>query len=184
MIVIRRATAADARALAHVHVESWRTTYTGIVPQSYLDGLDEWQRAEMWQDMLQRDDEVFVAERNGQVVGFAMGGASRSRVEGCDAELFAIYLLMEAQKSRIGGDLLRELARSLCACGFKSMDVWVLEANPAKRFYERMGAHYADSKEIEIGGATLIELAYVWPDLRLLAAETVSAAPVSVLSGE
>lgn len=170
MILIRRADANDARAIAHVHVESWQTTYAGIVPDSYLKTLDEWQRAELWRDLLNRNDEVFVAERDGLVVGFALGGVSRNRVEDCDAELYAIYLLKEVQGLRIGTDLLRELARSLSECGFRSMDVWVLEANPSKQFYIRSGAHYAGAKEIEIGGAMLMEEAYVWPDLKALAA--------------
>ena len=169
MILIRRAEAGDARAIAHVHVESWRSTYRGIVPQNYLDNLSEWERAERWGEMLQRDDEVFVAERDGQVAGFAMGGPSRDGVEGCDAELYAIYLLKDAQRAHLGADLLRELARSLSESGFKSMDVWVLAENPSKAFYERMGAHSAGTKEIEIGGAVLVEQAYVWPDLTALA---------------
>jgi ribosomal protein S18 acetylase RimI-like enzyme len=177
MILIRRADANDARAIAHVHVESWRTTYAGIVPDAYLKTLDEWHRAEHWRELLSREDEVFVAERDGQVIGFVTGGMSRDRVEDCDAELYAIYLLKDAQRLRIGTDLLRELARSLSECGFRSMDVWVLEANPSKQFYARTGAHYAATKEIEIGGAALMEEAYVWPDLRALAAMAPSQSP-------
>lgn len=179
MILIRRANARDARGLAHVHVESWRTTYAGIVPQDYLDHLHEWERAELWLDTLSRTDEVFVAEREDRVVGFAIGGPSRDRVEGCDAELYAIYLLAEVQRARIGADLLHELARSLHESGFGSMAAWVLEANPAYRFYERMGAHAAASKQIEIGGAMLLERAYVWSDLGLLAALPVHAGAAS-----
>jgi hypothetical protein len=41
MVSIRAATPDDAVAIAHVHVESWRTTYEGIVPGEYLAGLDE-----------------------------------------------------------------------------------------------------------------------------------------------
>jgi ribosomal protein S18 acetylase RimI-like enzyme len=109
--------------------------------------------------------EVLVAERAGDVVGFAIGGSSRDNVAGCDAELYAIYLLAEAQRARIGTDLLRELARALLQHGFRSMDVWVLAKNSAKAFYERMGAQYAGSKEIDIGGAILAEQAYIWPEL-------------------
>ena len=170
----------DAAGIAHVHVESWRSTYTGIVPQNYLDHLHQWERAELWLDTLSRTDEVFVAERDGCVVGFAIGGPSRDRVEGCDAELYAIYLLAEVQRARIGADLLHELARSLHESGFARMDAWVLDANPAKRFYERMGAHAAAAKQIEIGGVTLLERAYVWPDLSLLAA---LPAPAETASG-
>jgi hypothetical protein len=36
---IRIATAADAAAIAITHVESWRETYTGIVPDHVLAGL-------------------------------------------------------------------------------------------------------------------------------------------------
>ncbi|MFP5238097.1 MAG: N-acetyltransferase family protein [Acidobacteriota bacterium] len=162
-----------------MHVESWRTTYGGVVPQPYLNSLSEWERADRWRETLGRDDEVFVAEQDGRTVGFAMGGPSRDGVEGCDAELYAIYLLAEAQRAGVGTDLLHELARSLCESGFASMDVWVLEANPARFFYERMGAHAAGSKEIEIGGATLMKRAYVWPDLKALAASSFRAAALS-----
>jgi hypothetical protein len=46
MVLIRRAEPRDAAGIAHVHVASWRTTYRGIVPDSYLDALDEPERAE------------------------------------------------------------------------------------------------------------------------------------------
>ena len=37
-IAIRRARAGDARAVARVHVESWRTTYPGIIPDRVIVG--------------------------------------------------------------------------------------------------------------------------------------------------
>jgi hypothetical protein len=46
------------------------------------------------------------------------------------------------------------------------MLVWVLEQNPAVRFYEKAGAQRLMSKQIEIGGVHLPELALGWPDLR------------------
>jgi ribosomal protein S18 acetylase RimI-like enzyme len=168
MILIRRAEPNDAAGIAHVHVQSWRSTYRGIVPDSYLDELNEAERAEHWLDLLDGGMEVYVAERAGEVIGFATGGKSRDSVANCDAELYAIYLLEEDRRTRIGSDLLRELARALSRRGFHGMEVWVLARNPAKGFYERMGAEYAGTKEIEIGGATLVEQAYVWPDLGVL----------------
>ena len=36
---IRVANVPDAAAIAKVHVDSWRTTYTGIVPDEYLAQL-------------------------------------------------------------------------------------------------------------------------------------------------
>ena len=76
-IAIRAARMEDAGAIAHVHVESWRTTYTGIVPDAYLAGLDETLRTQLWREWLAGETLVFVAEWNGRVVGFANGGKNR-----------------------------------------------------------------------------------------------------------
>lgn len=168
MVLIRRASSVDAAAIAHVQVESWRTTYAGIVPGAYLETMNEAARAKAWEPLIEAS-ELFLAEQDGHVVGFATGGPIREPVEECDAELYAIYLLREAQRAQIGTDLLRELARTLRQKGFSSMSVWVLGKNPAKLFYIRTGAHYAASKNIEIGGAMLVEEAYAWPDLELIA---------------
>ncbi len=174
MILIRKAEPSDAAGIARVHVESWRSTYRGIVPDAYLDALDEAERAGHWRDLLKNGMLVLIAERAGEVLGFATGGKSRDGLAGCDAELYAIYLLEEAQRARIGRDLLREVARLLNQDGFRSMGVWVLAKNPAKGFYERMGAEYAGAKDIEIGGATLAEQAYVWADLATLTSRSVT----------
>lgn len=168
MVSIRAATGGDAGAIARVHVESWRTTYAGIVPDAYLAGLDEMLRAKLWHEWLMGSTLVLVAEREGQVVGFAHGGANREVLEKCDAELYAIYLLREAQRRGAGTALLRATASALTERGFRGLAVWVLERNPARSFYERMGAHLRASKVIEIGGAKLMEVEYIWPDLQSL----------------
>lgn len=165
MISIRPATTEDAGAIAQVHVESWRTTYLGIVPAAYLAGLDEMIRAKLWQEFLGASALVLVAERDGRLIGFAHGGANREAIGGCDAELYAIYLTRDSQGRGTGSALLRAMAKELLGRGFGSMAVWVLERNPARSFYEKMGAHLAASKVIEIGGAKLMEVAYAWPDL-------------------
>ncbi len=168
-ISIRAAVETDAGAIAHVHVESWQTTYAGIVPDAYLAGLDETLRAKLWSEWLSGGTVVFVAEWDGRVVGFAHGGANREGVGECDAELYAIYLLKEAQKRGIGAELLRAMATALLERNFRSMAVWVLEQNRSRSFYEKTGARLVTSKVIDIGGTKLMEVAYAWADLKALA---------------
>jgi GNAT superfamily N-acetyltransferase len=168
MISIRPANVGDASAIAHVHVESWRTTYAGIVPDAYLAGLDEILRAKLWHEWLQSGALVLVAERERKVVGFAHAGVNREALGACDAELYSVYLLRETQHHGAGTALLGAIASALVERGFNSLAVWVLERNPARSFYERKGAQMAASKVIEIGGAKLMEVAYAWPDLRTL----------------
>ncbi|HZB44911.1 MAG TPA: hypothetical protein VE360_06695, partial [Pyrinomonadaceae bacterium] len=45
----REATVADCAAVAEVHVRSWRESFAGIVPQSFLDGMSVERRAEAFE---------------------------------------------------------------------------------------------------------------------------------------
>ena len=168
MISIRRAKVEDAVAISRVHVEAWRTTYPGIVPDEYLATLKESDREPVWREQLTRAVEIYVANLDGEVVGFIAGGPIREAVQAYDAELYAIYLLQRAQGQGIGTSLLKELTDSLIEKGFRSMVVWVLEENPAKHFYAKSRAQFVTSKHIRIGGALLVEQAYGWPDLQTI----------------
>jgi L-amino acid N-acyltransferase YncA len=79
---IREATMADVAAIARVHVESWRTTYKGLLPDDYLASLTYEQREPLWGEILSKPAGhhlVGVAEDDaGNVVGFASGGPERS----------------------------------------------------------------------------------------------------------
>ena len=43
---VRAATADDAAGVARVHVDSWRATYKGLMPDAVLDGLSVDNRAD------------------------------------------------------------------------------------------------------------------------------------------
>ena len=110
LITIRRATADDAAAIAEVHVASWRTTYPGIVDQSYIDNLSVDERAAKWTQRLSATDsaasDILVAttpER--RIVGFISGGLIREAFAEYDAELHAIYLLESFQGMGLGSRL-------------------------------------------------------------------------------
>lgn len=168
MNAIRLAEVRDAAAISHVHVQSWLTTYKGLVPEEYLASLNEAERVPLWQEWLTRDISVFVAEIEGRIVGFAGGGPIREPFDSYDAELYTIYLLEEAQGRGIGRDLLSAVAKALVRKDYVSMLVWVLEQNPAVCFYERMGAQHLMGKQIEIGRVSLSELALGWPNVATL----------------
>lgn len=164
--VIRAAVVEDAPAMARVHVESWRTTYSGIVPDAYLASLSVDARIELWREHLAAGNSpIFVAEASSGVFGFASGGPLRAALSGYHGELYAIYLLREHQRQGAGRCLVRALAESLRGAGFASMAVWVLERNPAVSFYKALGGVQIARQPIEIGGAALDELAFGWPSL-------------------
>lgn len=170
--VIRDAIPADARGIAEAHVGSWRTTYRGHFPDALLDeqDMDRWtsDRERLIRD-LPADQSYLVADVDGHVAGFAVGGPARDASE--DAEVYAIYLLQEYQRRGIGAALLRECVRRFRRRGWTSMVIWVLRENAIGRgFYERMGG-VADREKQDVVGRTLgrpheiTETAYVWRDL-------------------
>jgi ribosomal protein S18 acetylase RimI-like enzyme len=175
-VCVRRAVVEDLPAVARVHVESWRTTYQGIVPQDFLDGLSTENSEQRFSGMFHNADVqsfMYVAEVDGAIVGFAIGGPERpSDGHGDEGELYAIYLLQEAQGNGIGRQLVLAVAEELKSRGMNSMTVWVLEDNlPARRFYESLGAIPVGQKDITIGGKVLGELSYRWTSLERLIEE-------------
>lgn len=171
-LTIRTAKIEDAAAIAHVHVESWKTTYAGIVPDAFLASLNQDDRMRSWQEqILAGNISIFLAEDEAGVFGFVAGGAAREKLDEYDAELYAIYLVRQRQRHGVGRTLCLALASALQAKGLTSMFVWVLEQNPSVSFYEHLGAVQIARRVINIGGADLQELAFGWPSLdRLIAA--------------
>ena len=163
---VRKARTEDARAIAFVHVESWKTTYAGIVPDAYLASLSVESRTENWKEQFQSGTTlIFVVEDASGIFGFASGGELREPIDGYNAELYAIYLLQTKQQQGAGRLLLRQLAKALLASGLHSLIAWVLAKNPSVGFYLRMGGSQVTEKQIEIGGVPLTEIAFGWSTL-------------------
>jgi ribosomal protein S18 acetylase RimI-like enzyme len=176
-ITIRQATIADAATLARVHVDTWRTTYRGIVPDDYLASLSYERRTARWTEQIQATlagkFEIVVAEnKDRQIVGFADGGQNREDDPIYKGELYAIYILQAYQGRGIGKRLVPPLAKSLLAMGLDTMLLWVLTENtPARRFYESLGGRYVRTSMWEVGGVAIEEVAYGWLDIRSLLKE-------------
>ena len=166
-VTFRRATPADSLAVAQIHVQSWRESFTGIVPQSFLDKMSAANRAQAFRTRFAVDlYRLFIAEtpKNG-VVGFADFGKARETERAFEAELYAIYLLRDFQRGGIGGKLFALGVESLVADGMNSMYVLTLEVSPYKSFYEKMGGRLEDRTAIEIDGVKFAELIYGWDSL-------------------
>src|SRR5262249_43243883 len=135
-----------------------------------LDALDPAERARGWRDALTARDgpaaaAVFVAERDGRLVGFVSCGRSRDseadvamsntgdadvvtlHAEGKNVvppgrrgEVYAMYVVEDAAGTGLGTALLHRAEADLRARGLVEMVLWVLETNArARRFYEREG---------------------------------------------
>jgi len=166
---IREANIIDVEWIAHVHLDSWRSTYKGIISESYLSNLSLENRMENWIwtfNNLIQDESIFIAvDTNEGIVGFSNSGKNRNSEFEHDGELYAIYLLKGHQRQGIGRLLVQAAVQALKEKGYKSMMVWVLEDNPSLGFYQRIGGTVIGRKKINIGEDEFVELAVGWTNL-------------------
>lgn len=161
-VVVRPAAFADAAGIAQAHVDSWRATYRGIVPDAFLDAMDPERQQTRWGRLLDHGDTtVWVAEQAGVIVGHASCGPQRDGAfPGWPGEVYSIYLTRAAQGAGTGARLWRHAAESLHRAGRVPFLVWVLTQNPTVRFYEHMGGRRLGERPVAIRGAELPEAAY------------------------
>ncbi|HYD79695.1 MAG TPA: GNAT family N-acetyltransferase [Paucimonas sp.] len=174
-LILRAAIPADAAAIAQVRVDSWRATYRGILPDADLDSMKLDESAALWERILEAKSaaaSVFVAERDGAVLGFAAGKLLEEEKFGLNAELAAIYMRPDAQRAGIGRRLVGKIAEAHQAHGAHGLIAWVLAKNEiARQFFEDLGAEllieqpFTWNEELE-----LVEAGYGWRDLNALLA--------------
>jgi len=167
-MLIREATPTDVPCIARVHVDSWRTTYKGLIPDDIIASRTYEYRERLWTRFLteqQTETFIYVAEEDGEIVGFVSGGSNRDGDSAYKGELHAIYILQTHQGKGVGRRLASALISRLVKEGFNSMLLWVLADNhQARRFYEALGGKVVAERQEEMDDGVLDEVAYGWED--------------------
>ncbi|MGH6991029.1 MAG: GNAT family N-acetyltransferase [Stellaceae bacterium] len=164
---IRPAQIDDVGAIAQIEVETWRTTYAGMLPDRMLIGMSERRQKSSWAGLVRyRPGDVIVAELDGTgVVGFGNCGAQRDPSLPYTGEVFTLYVTPDAQNCGIGRRLIGALFERLLENGRSSALIWVIAANPSRYFYEHVGGKLILTRRIRIAGEPVEAVAYAWPDL-------------------
>lgn len=166
-MIIRKANVDDAKGIAKVHVDSWKSTYKEIIPKEYLDNLSYEKRTKLWEiNIGEKENFVVTAvDTDGKVIGFADAWKRNRNTEDKTIDLTSIYLLESYQGKGIGKQLLKEVFKHFKDQGYEKVFVDVLEDNPTKLFYEYYGAELVETVKIKIGNKILNELIYKWNDV-------------------
>ncbi|MGP4073617.1 GNAT family N-acetyltransferase [Piscibacillus sp. B03] len=175
MLTVREARPNDAEQIAKIHDETWKLTYGPIIADEDLKQVMSFERRKiMWETTLASkkvQQYVYVAEKDGKLLGFISGGRQRAAQIKFDAEIYDIYVLQEAQGQRVGHELLKHFVQKCLEEGYHSLSVWILTANPYGRFYVRYGAKKVEAENTTIGSGTYEETAFGWEDLKKLELE-------------
>jgi RimJ/RimL family protein N-acetyltransferase len=143
VIKLRRVTPEDAAALAAVEVRSWRAAYRGLMPDTFLDGLSEVEKAATWRQNLLKHGpsgrkRVCAALSDAGISGFVRVGPLTD--EGEVGLLYLIYVLPEHWGRGVGAALMQAGMQELRDLGMRETTLWVLRDNlRARRFYEQLG---------------------------------------------
>lgn len=170
---IKKAGMEDIKAVAKVYVDSWRTTYRGLVPDDYLDNLSYEDAEKKWADFLKSENEPFIyiaLNDSGKTIGFASGKSID--VEHFHGELYSLYLLRECRGLGIGRQLVSAIAKHFKKNNIDSMLVWVMGKNKSGvGFYERLGGKEYLRRKSVFGGMVVEDVAYSWKDVSVLVLE-------------
>ncbi len=166
-VELRQARPDDAQAIACIEVETWHTTYAGMLADRALLAMSPHRQAHMWSAALRLSPgDIWVAEdQQDGLLGFGYCGPQRDRSLPFDGEIYMLYVLPDAQGMGIGRALLQRLFARLAECRLRSALIWVLRVNPSRFFYERLGGKLACQRQIPFGGEAVPALGYGWVDL-------------------
>lgn len=150
---IRKANENDIKSKALVHYQSWTETYTGLMPQDFLDSRTI-EKCES--SAAKYIDTTLVAETNGKVVGFTCYKKDSRKTNPPSSEIVALYVLNEYQDLGIGTALMNSCLEILEG----SVILYVLANNEnAINFYKSKNFKFTGNKiEKEVLGGINIEL--------------------------
>ena len=144
--MIRPATDADIPAIADLHISSWRDTYRGMLPDSYVDGAmaddlrAKWERRRFGEDLW-----GWLAEADG-VAGFAVCAGSDDPVL-----LDNLHVDPNRRGGGWGAKLLHAARRGMADLGRPHLYLTVLESNSrALSFYQREGGTISGTVDDQI----------------------------------
>ncbi|MDH3649187.1 MAG: GNAT family N-acetyltransferase [Saprospiraceae bacterium] len=172
MVSYRKAKKSDAVAIAHLHAESWRTNYRGMLSDTYLDAPVWEDRKAFWLNRMATKHTgryLVLAEDDKVLCGFSCVIADEDPTWG--ALLDNLHVLPDYQGQGIGKQFMVASANWLYSQDpDNTMYLWVFERNlPAIGFYESMGGRCVEtvSKE-QMDGSRAVICRYIWADLNRL----------------
>jgi GNAT superfamily N-acetyltransferase len=161
--VTQETVAQDIPQVLRVLVQSYQTTYSGLLEQSSLDNLTvKNNSSNLRRDAAQKaigiEHYLFVATlETGEIVGYAYCIPNYYPEVVSDSELHELYLLKDYQGLGIGRELFESSKNRLREQGFQTMFLWCVKENPSCGFYDKMGGERVDERM-----TNLLEIGFAW----------------------
>ena len=157
-IIYEKATEEDAKAIRYSGAYSWKETYTGLVPDDYLD-----YRTAHYEDKVDREKELirdinnnyYVAKVDDKTVGFVLYGKSDNEQYKDYGYVGALYLLNEYQGLGIGKELFRIALEGLKELGYSKMMLECMRGNNTLNFYKKYSGEVVDEMDYPLNAGKI-----------------------------
>jgi ribosomal protein S18 acetylase RimI-like enzyme len=160
---IRPATQSDIQDIAAIHVESWKDSYSDVLPAEFLDEQIDRDLEKHWSEFqIQNGDVVLVAEED-SLLGFV--------AVWCRPIPFIdnLHVKLSHRSKKLGSALIKAAAKDLINKGHKTAYLWVFESNEkAIRFYERLGGVQKEQARKTVFGYEVLSRKIEWDDLTVI----------------
>ena len=165
----------DADRIAEILADGWRDTYAEIVPVEHLayqsDRVRRRGEIAAWLDDFHDGAEaIFVAERDGKVVGFIHMELGNKADLGSSGYVNLLYIDRVAHGQGIGRQLMSAGATWLIENAPGPLVLSAFELNPYRAFYAALGGREVKRVLNDIPGAKVWSVLYLWPDPSVLVA--------------
>ncbi len=161
---VRPATPRDAKAIAEIHVATWKAAYTDLIPEDFLKSMTVEKRQAYWREAIEfSEPQLLVATEGDKVVGFV--GYDRSRDANSRptvGEIWALYVSPAHWGNGAGLALWDGAREGLKEEGCTQVTLWVLLRNErALRFCEQAAGFKREMpslKTVAFGSTKLEEI--------------------------
>lgn len=160
-ILVRRAEAGDAEALAEVQFLAWSQVYGDTFPREVFGSWDGRQKVVEWKDLIARHEGLLVALWDDVPVAYGS-----CVPDGNGIKIMSLYVHPRAQGQRLGAELVRAMLDEFRP---ESVTVDCLEGNTlAESVYRHWRGSPQAGPPFDIGGASFRTTTFVWSDVSVL----------------
>ena len=164
-VTIKHVSLEDIPLLSHILAASWRVAYRGMIPQDFLDSIED----ERWVTPFtyrltkggMKADILYVQQA---ACGCVVYGPSQNKNYSGWGEICCLYLLPEYTRKGYGKQLLLFAMDQMKKENIHDFYLWALDENlSARKFYEKVGYTLtSDIYTVEMGGKLLTDYRYIY----------------------
>lgn len=167
---IRVAKATDTAAMARINAATWRESYKEFLPRRLMEGISCSQKQAEIEDFFagwEKNQAIALVteDRSNEIIAFIMAGKNRRQDLTYMGEIYNLHVAPAFQNQGIGLFLVHRVIQVFKQRNWSTMVVWVLEQNPSRRFYEKLGGRIIARDTDKYQGFVAPVIAYGWQEL-------------------